>query len=66
MCKEFKPELVNKDYLNFVSINNDELVKKWWAMSDWERESFGSVESAFTHFLTIQFDLYLSGGGSYV
>lgn len=66
MEREFKPDQINKDYLNFVTINNDELVSNWWSLADAERDSFGDLESAFTHFLAIQFDLYQSAGGNYV
>ena len=66
MEREFKPDQINKDYLNFVTINNDELVSNWWSLADAERDSFGDLENAFTHFLAIQFDLYQSGGGNYV
>lgn len=55
----------DKEYLNFTSINNDELVSNWWALDDKERDSYGCKEKAFTHYLSSEFNKFQNGETKY-
>ena len=55
----------DKEYLNFTSINNDELVSNWWDLTDEQRDSYGCAETAFTHYLRMEFDRFQNGETKY-
>ena len=55
----------SKEYLNFVSINNNELISNWWALTDEERDSYGCEEKAFTKYLGSEFDRFQNGETEY-
>ena len=48
----------NDDYKDFVKINDTELVSKWWALTDEQRDSYGCENKAFTKYLGSEFDRF--------
>ena len=53
------------EYLNFTSINNTELIEAWWKLTDEQRDSYGNSETAFTHYLRMEFDRFQKGKTEY-
>ena len=52
-------------YLDFITINDADLVKSWWALTDEQRDSYGSEEKAFTHYLSSEFSKFRNGETNY-
>lgn len=55
----------NKEYEDFTKINDSELVSSWWALTDEQRDSYGCAETAFTHYLRMEFDRFQNGETKY-
>lgn len=62
MCNVKK---IDKEYDNFTKINDAELVKAWWDLTDEQRDSYGNSETAFTHYLRMEFDRFQKGETKY-
>lgn len=57
--------LLDKEFSEFISINNAELVSKWNELSNSEKSKYGCERDGYARFLHKEFDRFQKGETKY-